>query len=343
MEEEDEIREEREALQAIFGADFVPKEKKKGNKAILSLPSFTIRVQPSPLGDGSVYSSATIKFVLLKGYPQKFPAQIEVEESKGLSKAALEELEEKLMTERKRLAGQVQCFELCNVAREHLELYNRKPLSLYQTMVKREEREGNALDQLRGGGGGGGGGGSTSPRNSSTLPTPPPHRQETKERTESFGSGGYYISEEDEDSSGHEEDEDVPEGISEQLRQQVARLDVFKQKEILKAKALQAVRPPVEDEDDQEDDSPFAQVGENGRLGESDKRGRYESEFEEISLLGRGASGEVWKVRNRLDRRVYAVKKIAMSVQASLQRGLVVRDFDARIRREVGLCDCVAV
>ena len=45
--------------------------------------------------------------------------------------------------------------------------------------------------------------------------------------------------------------------------------------------------------------------------------------------------GEVWKVRNRLDRRTYAVKKIAMRVDASVERGVVVRAFDQRIRREV--------
>ena len=56
---------------------------------------------------------------------------------------------------------------------------------------------------------------------------------------------------------------------------------------------------------------------------------RYRDEFEEIILLGKGASGEVWKVRNKLDRRFYAVKKIAMGAR-DRESGL-----DRKIRREV--------
>ena len=56
---------------------------------------------------------------------------------------------------------------------------------------------------------------------------------------------------------------------------------------------------------------------------------RYREEFEEILLLGKGASGEVWKVRNKLDRRFYAVKKIAMGAR-DRESGL-----DRKIRREV--------
>eukprot|EP01034_Spumella_vulgaris_P026957 gene26957-33609_t len=40
---------------------------------------------------------------------------------------------------------------------------------------------------------------------------------------------------------------------------------------------------------------------------------RYKLEFSEISVLGKGASGEVWKAKNKLDRQMYAVKKINLS------------------------------
>jgi len=39
---------------------------------------------------------------------------------------------------------------------------------------------------------------------------------------------------------------------------------------------------------------------------------RYLENFEEIELLGKGASGEVIKVKNKLDGRFYAVKKIVI-------------------------------
>lgn len=39
---------------------------------------------------------------------------------------------------------------------------------------------------------------------------------------------------------------------------------------------------------------------------------RYQSDFIELGHLGRGGGGEVVKVRNRLDRRVYAIKKVIL-------------------------------
>jgi len=43
---------------------------------------------------------------------------------------------------------------------------------------------------------------------------------------------------------------------------------------------------------------------------------RYESDFEEMELLGKGAYGAVFKARNRLDGRDYAIKKIRLSPSA---------------------------
>jgi hypothetical protein len=56
---------------------------------------------------------------------------------------------------------------------------------------------------------------------------------------------------------------------------------------------------------------------------------RYAQEFHELSRLGAGASGQVWKVRNKLDRRIYAVKKIDLNAAENAAVGL------AKIRREV--------
>jgi translation initiation factor 2-alpha kinase 4 len=43
---------------------------------------------------------------------------------------------------------------------------------------------------------------------------------------------------------------------------------------------------------------------------------RYESDFEELELLGKGAFGAVFRARNRLDGRDYAIKKIRLSPSA---------------------------
>jgi len=56
---------------------------------------------------------------------------------------------------------------------------------------------------------------------------------------------------------------------------------------------------------------------------------RYGQEFEEMAPLGSGASGQVWKVRNKLDRRIYAIKKIDLNAAENASVG------QAKIRREV--------
>eukprot|EP00742_Colponemidia_sp_Colp-10_P012155 GILJ01013604.1.p1 GENE.GILJ01013604.1~~GILJ01013604.1.p1 ORF type:complete len:1303 (+),score=222.06 GILJ01013604.1:389-3910(+) len=47
---------------------------------------------------------------------------------------------------------------------------------------------------------------------------------------------------------------------------------------------------------------------------------RYRTDFEELEVLGRGSFGEVVKVRNKLDGRYYAVKKIRVSEGQALNR-----------------------
>jgi len=61
----------------------------------------------------------------------------------------------------------------------------------------------------------------------------------------------------------------------------------------------------------------------------TDNSSRYGQEFEEMAPLGSGASGQVWKVRNKLDRRIYAIKKIDLNAAENASVG------QAKIRREV--------
>lgn len=66
-----------------------------------------------------------------------------------------------------------------------------------------------------------------------------------------------------------------------------------------------------------------------GRMPSAVDSSRYGQEFVEMSRLGSGASGQVWKVRNKLDRRIYAVKKIDLNAAENASVG------QAKIRREV--------
>jgi len=54
---------------------------------------------------------------------------------------------------------------------------------------------------------------------------------------------------------------------------------------------------------------------------------RYRSDFEEIEFLGKGGFGEVVKARNRLDGRLYAIKKVKLDPKDS--------EYNRKILREV--------
>ena len=81
----------------------------------------------------------------------------------------------------------------------------------------------------------------------------------------------------------------------------------------------------VDDEEDdefEEDEKPVA--------GSS----RYQADFIELGLLGRGGGGEVVKVRNRLDRRIYAVKKILLESEVGKDAQYAAIQ-NRKLRREV--------
>ena len=71
-----------------------------------------------------------------------------------------------------------------------------------------------------------------------------------------------------------------------------------------------------EDSDDFEEDSTMP-VNENHITGPRTFRNssRFHLDFCQLGLLGRGGGGEVVKCRNRLDRRVYAIKKVTLETE----------------------------
>lgn len=94
-------------------------------------------------------------------------------------------------------------------------------------------------------------------------------------------------------------------------------------------KATKAVRPrrgltrTVSEQEDAFRPGSFWQMSRGRAAGNAS---RYENDFEELELLGKGAYGAVFKARNRLDGRDYAIKKIRLSASA---------DNDEKTLREI--------
>jgi hypothetical protein len=79
------------------------------------------------------------------------------------------------------------------------------------------------------------------------------------------------------------------------------------------------------DEDDEENSKTPA-AGDHKVVLYDYSRSRYYQEFIEIERLGNGASGEVWKVRHKLDQKSYAVKKINLNYRNQSLRNKIQRE-----------------
>ena len=91
--------------------------------------------------------------------------------------------------------------------------------------------------------------------------------------------------------------------------------------------------PPTVDAD-VEDDDRSDEFDEDEDEAPITGSSRYQTDFVELGLLGRGGGGEVVKVRNRLDRRIYAVKKIILESEQGKYAKLGALQ-NRKLRREV--------
>jgi serine/threonine protein kinase len=55
---------------------------------------------------------------------------------------------------------------------------------------------------------------------------------------------------------------------------------------------------------------------------------RYFQDFEELSLLGEGGCGKVFKVRNRVDNNIYCIKMVKLSKKNKQANKFIKREVD---------------
>lgn len=85
---------------------------------------------------------------------------------------------------------------------------------------------------------------------------------------------------------------------------------------------------------DEEDDDEFGEEDDDDEEDPILDSSRYRTDFVELGLLGRGGGGEVVKVRNRLDKRIYAIKKIILESEEGKHAKFGVVQ-NRKLRREV--------
>jgi translation initiation factor 2-alpha kinase 4 len=289
-------------LNAVYGDDF------SSEKGVWNYPCWKVNVKPPDITEPEkIGSRLQLHLQLNKKYPYVVP-KIDIQNVTGLSPAEQKELRKELHDRASGLAqsGAPMMIELVQVAEDYLLAHNRDPtMSAWEQMQEREKHQrikeneaAKALDMLM-----------------------------AKEPTSSF----------EETSSRHRQGQAPAEVGSkdverELLRQQEAieaarRLrSTFGDKDLRRTSSGTVDSPRDEDDFDIDlDYNPKAATA---------TASRYVTDFIEMGVLGRGGGGEVVKARNRLDGRVYAIKKILLEREDGAMAKLGARQ-NQKLRREV--------
>lgn len=72
-----------------------------------------------------------------------------------------------------------------------------------------------------------------------------------------------------------------------------------------------------------EKEQPSGWGEEEGPVRHNNARGRYETEFEQLELIGEGGFGKVYRVRHKLDGNTYAIKKTVINYADAQDRKML--------------------
>lgn len=300
-------------LQAIYGNDYGSEEGSRGQKKL------SVRVRPPDLQPKQIGCYATLTTTITKKYPYVVP-NINLRNEKGFSKKKKKVLIEKLNQRANELSitGSVMVCELVQIVEEFLLENNTDPsMSEWDNMTAREAKEQTKKEEIE------------RAREikiqllidaenetncnqsiqlTHNIGTKSEIEKELARQREAIEAAnkyrkknnkflGRYASMECDNNIDHDENE-----------KKFNEDDDFN-----------------DDDDDDDDEAPHS-----SSIGSS----RYHTDFIELGVIGRGGGGEVVKVRNRLDRRIYAIKKIILESEKG-DRVKIGEMQNKKLRREV--------
>lgn len=315
-------------LEAVYGPDFARKT------GVWGCARLEVQTRPPDVEPERIGSEVLLSVQLGKYYPYVAPA-IELRQVRGLSQdeqgqllALLQERASDLAT-----SGCVMVSELVQTTEDFLIEHNRDPtMSAWEQMKAREkterEQEENVqreLSRLMNT--------SSSERDRATSPV----HSVTRSTTLNDGSSSEINSRNKQIAAANVE---ATADVERELQRQREALQAAQRPRGAPGTPLTTLRrdsSAIEDDDDDDDDDEIdfdADEPDDAGIGVSAGASRYKTDFIELGVLGRGGGGEVVKVRNRLDRRVYAIKKILLESESgrSAKFGAI---QNRKLRREV--------
>jgi len=313
---------EETVLTAVYGPDFTCKVGAHGRATRLN-----VHVRPPDTKKEHIGSHLILSLKLHKQYPYVMPT-IQTKKVQGLSASEEAELLHQLTDRAKGLSktGCVMMVELVQVAEDYLLSHNRDPtLSAWEQMKQREDLEKEQERRMQ-------------EEHQAEMNRLLNHRSASpmSSNRRSLEDSNVTMT------SGWKHSEDVASSdIKRELNRQTAALEDARrlrqdgEDEAIKNASAAVFGDLVDDDysDDQsENDDDVLFPASSDQWGGSGSR--YLADFVEMGILGRGGGGEVVKVRNRLDRRTYAIKKIILESERGVhaKAGAV---QNRKLRREV--------
>ena len=288
---------EETVLQCIYGDDYEGEEGSWGQKIV------KVRVRPPDLEPKQIGCHVTITAKIPKQYPYVVP-KIKLLDVKGLSKDKKKVLVKKLKDRAAELSkvSSVMVCELVQICEDFLLEYNVDPsMSAWEQMRAREAREQaekEELERVR-------------------------EKQIQSLIDEEKSAGQYYSNSHTTNNNNNiNSTSKSPTEIEKELARQREAIEEANKHRVRNGSGFLERYASIDqsnnttnnsgtdeyfddDDDDDDDDEapPTALIGSSSR---------YHTDFIEMGILGRGGGGEVVKVKNRLDRRIYAIKKILL-------------------------------
>ncbi|KAG7380656.1 hypothetical protein PHYPSEUDO_006958 [Phytophthora pseudosyringae] len=291
---------ELEVLQAIFDRDLVTQ-----SATPLYSYIFAVRLQCEATPGSATTAEVLLHFDLTRAYPLQQPPIITVEAKHGLSDTETQKLQRGMEALALEKVGDAVVYDLVVFATDFIQDHLKDQSSFFDQMVTRQQdretKEKMAEDalmqqqeeQARA-------------KNEEILALIDAERKKRESMKKTRRRRRRHRSSIDGEYSGS--DGDDMESLSSIYEQQT---------EASSKKEGSSLSPSDSDSDTSDLDAAAAAERYHSR---------YHGDFKELGLLGRGGGGEVVKVRNRLDRQLYAVKKVKLDPDDKTMKKKILRE-----------------
>jgi translation initiation factor 2-alpha kinase 4 len=286
---------EETVLTAVYGEDF------SRETGVWGCAKLSVHVRPPDIQREHVGSELTLSAQLAKQYPYVSP-KMELCHVTGLSKNEQKDLMCQLEKRAQECAsvGSVMMCELVQVVEDFLLAHNRNPnMSEWEQMKAREALQQQEEERAK--------------------------RDQEKELKR--------IMMEEHDKTDEYSHDRINASGGEVEREMARQMEALAEAD-RKRREFKTISSNDEGRDEDDDESENEFVDDNDYPTITAGSSRYRNDFIEMGVLGRGGGGEVVKVRNRLDRRLYAIKKIELESETG-KFASVAAIQNKKLRREV--------